>query len=191
MMGYSEIFLILYIILCLLTRNPRHFILPLPSTNCNIVLGKAEGQGTDWHGHITALTVAPEYRRLTLARKLSDYLEKVSDETYEGYFMDLYVRCGNTVAIDMYEGMGYSVFRRVKEYYGKMGPGEKESDDAFGMFITYMRTARHFLCALNTPLTHDFLHGFADMRKPLTKDPHQKSIRRNGRDVLVSASSVS
>lgn len=26
------------------------------------ILGKAEGEGTKWHGHVTAVTVAPEYR---------------------------------------------------------------------------------------------------------------------------------
>lgn len=28
------------------------------------VMGKAEGKGELWHGHVTAVTVAPEYRRL-------------------------------------------------------------------------------------------------------------------------------
>lgn len=27
-------------------------------------MGKAEGKGELWHGHVTAVTVAPEYRRL-------------------------------------------------------------------------------------------------------------------------------
>lgn len=26
------------------------------------ILGKAEGEGKKWHGHVTAVTVAPEYR---------------------------------------------------------------------------------------------------------------------------------
>lgn len=26
------------------------------------ILGKAEGEGEKWHGHVTAVTVAPEYR---------------------------------------------------------------------------------------------------------------------------------
>lgn len=30
------------------------------------VMGKAEGKGTNWHGHVTALTVAPEFRRIGL-----------------------------------------------------------------------------------------------------------------------------
>jgi N-terminal acetyltransferase B complex catalytic subunit len=28
------------------------------------ILGKAEGHENLWHGHVTALTVSPEYRRL-------------------------------------------------------------------------------------------------------------------------------
>ncbi|KAF7778455.1 hypothetical protein Agabi119p4_2800 [Agaricus bisporus var. burnettii] len=54
------------------------------------VLGKAEGAGVEWHGHVTAITVAPEYRRLGLARKMMNLLELVSDELYKGFFVDLY-----------------------------------------------------------------------------------------------------
>lgn len=98
------------------------------------VLGKAEGTGAEWHGHVTAITVAPEYRRLSLARKMMSFLEHVSDETYKGFFVDLYVRCANVVAIEMYEGMGYSAYRRVREYYGTLGQGKggKDEEDAFG-----------------------------------------------------------
>lgn len=34
----------------------------------------------------------------------------------------------------MYEGMGYSVYRRVREYYGNlgMGKGGRDEEDAFG-----------------------------------------------------------
>lgn len=64
-----------------------------------------------------------------------DLLELVSDEIYKGFFVDLYVRCTNTVAIEMYEGLGYSVWRRVREYYGSLGLGKaanKDEEDAFG-----------------------------------------------------------
>jgi hypothetical protein len=27
------------------------------------ILGKAEGEGTSWHGHVTAVTVAPDFRQ--------------------------------------------------------------------------------------------------------------------------------
>ena len=61
-------------------------------------------------------------------------LELVSDEAYRGFFVDLYVRCNNYIAIGMYEALGYSVYRRVREYYGSVGPGQKDAEDAFGMF---------------------------------------------------------
>ena len=98
------------------------------------VLGKAEGAEREWHGHVTAITVAPEFRRLSVARRLMDLLERISDEVYRGYFVDLYVRCTNRVAIDMYEGMGYTVYRRVREYYTALGTKQRNRDeeDAFG-----------------------------------------------------------
>jgi len=69
-----------------------------PSTNKNM-------DYLPWHAHITALTVAPHCRRLGHARKLSEYLERVGDRE-EGWFVDLFVRCDNTNAITLYEGMG-------------------------------------------------------------------------------------
>ncbi|THH31502.1 hypothetical protein EUX98_g2687 [Antrodiella citrinella] len=127
------------------------------------VIGKAEGLGAEWHGHVTALTVAPEYRRLSLARKMMNLLEHVSDDNYRGFFVDLYVRCANAVAIGMYEELGYSVYRRVREYYGSLGMGRsaKDEEDAF------------------------------DMRKPLSRDTGRRSIRAGGREIVVSAHDVS
>lgn len=54
----------------------------LRDINTNIidsVMGKVEGQGESWHGHVTAVTVAPEYRRQQLAKKLMNLLEDISD----------------------------------------------------------------------------------------------------------------
>lgn len=44
-------------------------------------MGKSEGSVPQetWHGHVTALTVAPEYRRLGLGAKMMNILEEVSD----------------------------------------------------------------------------------------------------------------
>lgn len=44
-------------------------------------MGKAEGHGDNWHGHVTALTVGPEYRRLGLAATLMNILEDVSEKS--------------------------------------------------------------------------------------------------------------
>ena len=46
------------------------------------VLGKVEGQGTLWHGHVTAVTVASDCRRLGLATKLMNILENTTERVY-------------------------------------------------------------------------------------------------------------
>ncbi len=116
--------------------SPRHPVLfPSPTyLPISPVIGKAEGSGTERHGHVTALSVAPEYRRLGVSRRFMAWLEKVSDENYRGLFVDLYVRCVNFAAIQMYEGMGYSVYRRVREYYSNLGLGHsvRDEEDGFG-----------------------------------------------------------
>ena len=47
-----------------------------------LVLGKAEGSVARelWHGHVTAISITPEYRRLGLAGKLMNLLEEVSEK---------------------------------------------------------------------------------------------------------------
>ena len=47
--------------------------------------------------------------------------------SYNGYFVDLFVRKSNAVAIGMYESFGYTIYRRVLDYYS--GP---DSEDAYG-----------------------------------------------------------
>eukprot|EP01119_Soliformovum_irregulare_P018615 TRINITY_DN5752_c0_g1_i1.p1 TRINITY_DN5752_c0_g1~~TRINITY_DN5752_c0_g1_i1.p1 ORF type:complete len:173 (-),score=18.92 TRINITY_DN5752_c0_g1_i1:211-729(-) len=89
------------------------------------IMGKAEGEGENWHGHVTAVTVASEYRRLGLAGKLMHILEEMSEKVYNGYFVDLFVRYSNQVAINMYKGFGYSIYRQVIEYYS----GEEDAYD--------------------------------------------------------------
>ncbi|KAI5076513.1 hypothetical protein GOP47_0008578 [Adiantum capillus-veneris] len=90
------------------------------------IMGKVEGQGESWHGHVTAVTVAPEYRRQQLAKKLMNLLETISEKTYNAFFVDLFVRASNLPAIKMYEKLGYTIYRRVLRYYS----GE---EDAFDM----------------------------------------------------------
>ncbi|KAF1841650.1 n-acetyltransferas-like protein [Cucurbitaria berberidis CBS 394.84] len=69
-----------------------------------------------WHGHITALTVAPSARRLGHASALSSALERSSDAA-NAWFVDLFVRASNEIAKELYRKMGYSVYRRVLDYY--------------------------------------------------------------------------
>ena len=102
------------------------------------VMGKVEGKNEEWHGHVTAVTVAPEFRRLGLGRKLMSALEDVSEKVYNGYFVDLFVRASNEVAIGMYKRFGYSVYRRVLKYYS----GNPE-EDAFDMRKPLSRDKDH------------------------------------------------
>lgn len=97
-----------------------------PGRQCmGYILGKVEGKGENWHGHVTAVTVAPAYRRQRLAEKLMKLLEDVTVEMHDGYFVDLFVRVSNAVAMGMYKKFGYSVYRRVLGYYS----GEEDAYD--------------------------------------------------------------
>jgi N-terminal acetyltransferase B complex catalytic subunit len=89
------------------------------------ILGKAEGEGKLWHGHVTAVTVCPEFRRLGVAKNLMAYLEEVSEDLYNGFFVDLFVRASNKLAQMMYTNLGYTIYRQVLGYYS----GE---EDAYG-----------------------------------------------------------
>lgn len=80
------------------------------------IMGKIEGDGENWHGHVTSLTVATIFRKTNLAAKLMAELENVS-ERKQAYFVDLFVRQSNDVAISIYERLGYTVYRRVLDYY--------------------------------------------------------------------------
>ena len=112
-----------------------------------------------FHAHITALTVAPHARRLGLARTLSQSLE-ASGNAYDAWFVDLFVRKSNKVAQSLYQGLGYSVYRRVKEYYSEDfgsegGEGEDRGEDAY------------------------------DMRKPLAREGSGKYVREKGEEFEV------
>ncbi|PKI85725.1 Nat3p [Malassezia vespertilionis] len=114
-----------------------------PHTNqlMGYVLGKAEGceppsknakpDQLTLHGHVTAVTVAPEYRRLGVAQMMMDFFELISEHAYHAFFVDLFVRPSNVNAIGMYEKRGYSVYRRVNAYY--RGNSVIPTEDGFDM----------------------------------------------------------
>eukprot|EP00246_Nothoceros_aenigmaticus_P004356 TRINITY_DN15870_c0_g1_i1.p1 TRINITY_DN15870_c0_g1~~TRINITY_DN15870_c0_g1_i1.p1 ORF type:complete len:175 (-),score=29.31 TRINITY_DN15870_c0_g1_i1:177-701(-) len=115
------------------------------------IMGKVEGQKELWHGHVTALSVAPEYRRQNLAKKLMGILEEVTEKTYNAYFVDLFVRASNSPAIQMYEKLGYVVYRRVLRYYS----GE---EDGLDMRKAMPRdTEKKSVIPLKKPITPDEL----------------------------------
>ncbi|GKT23230.1 hypothetical protein ADUPG1_012362 [Aduncisulcus paluster] len=85
---------------------------------CGYMIAKAEGPGADRHGHVTAVSVAPEYRRLRIAKKLMENLENRTTNIYGGKFVDLFVRNSNSVARQFYHLLGYYDFHIVDDYYG-------------------------------------------------------------------------
>lgn len=84
----------------------------------------------EWHGHVTAVTVAPECRKQGLAKLLMNYLERVTDQK-RGFFVDLFVRSTNTVAIEMYRKLGYDIYRTVNKYYSSSL--DESGEDAYGI----------------------------------------------------------
>ena len=94
-----------------LSKWPESFTVAEGPNNNSImgyVLGKAEGDDKLWHGHVSAVTVAPSYRRLGLAKTLMDDFENLCVNTYQAHFVDLFVRSSNHLAQEMYEKFGYS-----------------------------------------------------------------------------------
>merc|ERR1719203_1909798 len=89
------------------------------------IIGKVEGRGEDWHGHVSAISVAPEYRRTGIANRLMEYLEEISESVHDCYFVDLFVRPSNTAALEFYKSLGYVVYRTVTGYYS----GEEDAYD--------------------------------------------------------------
>ncbi|KAI9695374.1 MAG: N-terminal acetyltransferase [Bogoriella megaspora] len=78
-----------------------------------------------WHAHITAVTVAPYARRNGHATRLVRALEMQAN-AQNAWFVDLFVRVDNELAIRMYQKLGYSIYRRIPGYYN-------DNDDAFDM----------------------------------------------------------
>eukprot|EP00927_Polykrikos_kofoidii_P062572 TRINITY_DN57389_c0_g1_i1.p1 TRINITY_DN57389_c0_g1~~TRINITY_DN57389_c0_g1_i1.p1 ORF type:complete len:203 (+),score=24.12 TRINITY_DN57389_c0_g1_i1:83-610(+) len=100
------------------------------------IIGKVEGQSEDWHGHVSAISVAPEFRRTGVANRLMDYLEEVSEKIHDGYFVDLFVRPTNVSALKFYESLGYIVYRTVVGYYSG-------DEDAYDMRKPLPRDKEH------------------------------------------------
>jgi len=116
-----------------LSQWPEAFTVAQAPDNHSLMgymLGKSEGIGELWHGHVSAVTVAPTYRRIGLAKTLMDDLEYLSTDVYNAYFVDLFVRASNALAINMYEKFGYVKYRRVLGYYAS---GGDDSEDAYDM----------------------------------------------------------
>ncbi len=61
-------------------------------------------------------------------------LEEISEKK-KCFFVDLFVRVSNAIAINMYRVLGYTVYRKVLHYYSGSGGGGGDAvdEDAFDM----------------------------------------------------------
>ncbi|KAB5568367.1 hypothetical protein DKX38_002160 [Salix brachista] len=136
-----------------LARWPDYFHVAEGSVNkiMGYLMGKVEEQGESWHGHVTAVTVATEYRRQQLAKKLMNLLEDISDKIDKAYFVDLFVRASNTPALKMSEKSFYIISAMVLRYYS----GE---EDGLNMRKASSRDVENkSITGLSLAFTYDFL----------------------------------
>lgn len=115
------------------------------------ILGSAKtDKPEEAKGHVTAVTVCEDCRRLGIASYLMGLLEKISDEYFHAYFVDLYVRPGNKMAQDMYHKLGYVLYRQIIKYY------ETVDEDGYDMRKSLPRdTEKKFMVPLPAPVTKD------------------------------------
>ncbi|XP_016998542.3 N-alpha-acetyltransferase 20 [Drosophila takahashii] len=85
-------------------------------------------QNKEPHGHVAALTVSPEYRRLGLATALMEYFFMVSDHKGAS-FVNLFMRASNIAAYQLYTAMGYAHRQTYLDYY----PDHLEPENAYEM----------------------------------------------------------
>jgi [ribosomal protein S18]-alanine N-acetyltransferase len=66
--------------------------------------------------HLTTIGIAPEHRSRGLAKTLLAHIESALRDREVGTLM-LEVRVGNTVAQNLYRGLGYTIVQRIGRYY--------------------------------------------------------------------------
>lgn len=95
---------------------------------------------------------------------------------FNGFFVDLFVRASNHLAIAMYTSLGYSVYRRVLGYYSG------ENEDANGRFypsfflLFYFSSENSMFYCFEMLFASSFVLFCADMRKALPRDVEKVSV---------------
>ncbi|RKP17534.1 acyl-CoA N-acyltransferase [Rozella allomycis CSF55] len=103
-----------------LLRWPKYFII---AENIHKRPMGYKGLEKSWHGHVSALSVAFEYRRLGVASFLMTFLENVTDKMY------VMLR-NNQSAVDFYHKIGYTIYREVLNYYC-------DGENAYGILYVF------------------------------------------------------
>eukprot|EP00466_Bigelowiella_natans_P020267 jgi/Bigna1/58396/fgenesh1_pm.85_\ len=91
---------------CMATRAPGS------ARVTGYVMGKVEGKKENWHGHVTAVTVSPCYRRLGYAQQLMKFLEDVTEKGYSIYRQVIGYYSGEEDAYDMRKALPRDVHKK-------------------------------------------------------------------------------
>jgi N-terminal acetyltransferase B complex catalytic subunit len=115
------------------------------------ILGSAKtNKPEDARGHVTAVTVCEDYRRLGIATLLMRFLETVCDIFFKAYFVGLCVRPTSAQARALYGKLGYVAYRQIINYY------ETLNEDGLDMRKSMPRdTDRRFMVPLPAPVTKE------------------------------------
>ena len=96
-----------------------------------------------------------------------------SAHRYNAFFVDLFVRVSNVLAISMYQRLGYVVYRQVLLYYS----GEEDAYGAQGVCLSVRACMRVWACACAfQSCMWPVCPLFSDMRKALPRDADKKSM---------------
>lgn len=81
------------------------------------LLGKHETRNKVFSAHVSALTVAPVYRKTGIGKTLMNFFRD-NAEAKGAEFIDLYVRKSN-VAFNFYTNLGYVINEEILNYYSE------------------------------------------------------------------------
>ncbi|KAH8413547.1 hypothetical protein KR009_012268, partial [Drosophila setifemur] len=85
-------------------------------------------ENSDLYGHVAALTVSSEYRRLGMATTLMQFFFRMMELKGASY-VNLFMRSSNEAAFDLYRSLGYAHRLTLKDYY----PDVPNPEDAYEM----------------------------------------------------------
>ena len=122
---------------------------------------------------MTAVTCAPAHRRLGLAGRLMDALEKISEQK-KCFFVDLFVRVSNVVAITMYKVSNFSQYRKeCNDHNINEIPKVRRFKSLFFLFQNLGYVVYRTVLQYYSGETDEDAY---DMRKALSRDRDKKSM---------------
>ena len=112
------------------------------------IIGAKKGKEGNMRGHVIALSVCLDGRRLGIGSTLMKNVENVCENKYKGLAVGLYVRPTNFHAQALYERLGYILYRRILKYYSTV------DEDGFDMRKSLKwDKEKKFMVPLKEPVT--------------------------------------